>query len=120
MCEQLQSRLTLTTLVLSAWQMGLWVAKATVEQQLAERTQVAIPFGNCPVCRRPLMSKGFVSRQILTLVGLVRWKRRMSRCRGDVPVVKLLHLMPSWIDAYQQTSTELRRLGCLLAVFLPF
>jgi len=24
------------------------------------------------------------------------------------------------IDAHQQTSTEIRRLGCLLAVFLPF
>ncbi len=24
------------------------------------------------------------------------------------------------IDAYQHTSTEIRRLGCLLAVFLPF
>ena len=121
LCEQLPRRSTLTTLVLSAWQMGLWVAKAIVEQQLAERTQVSITFGNCPVCHTPLVSKGFVSRQILTLVGLVRWKRRVSRCLGRcsgsqaAPFDAVLG-----IDAYQQTSTELIRLGCVLAVFLPF
>jgi len=33
---------------------------------------------------------------------------------------KQLHLITLGIQAYQQTSTELTRLGCLLAVFLPF
>lgn len=121
LCEQLRSRSTLTTLVLSAWQMGLWVAKAIVEQQLAERTQVAITFGNCPVCHTPLVSKGFVSRQILTLVGLVRWKRRVSRCPRRCSGSRTAPFdIVLGIDAYQQTSTELIRLGCLLAVFLPF
>lgn len=58
---------------------------------------------------------------MLTLVGQVEWKRRVGRCphhclgSQSVPFDHLLEVHP-----YQQTSTELRRLGCLLAVFLPF
>ena len=49
------------------------------------------------------------------------WKRRVGqcphRCLGSqqTPLDDALK-----IHAYQQTSTELMRLGCLLAVFLPF
>ncbi len=37
LCKTLAATVPLTTLVLTAWQMGLWLAKAIVEQQLAER-----------------------------------------------------------------------------------
>jgi len=36
--QMLKAKVTLTTLVLSAWQMGLWLARAIVEQ-LTERAQ---------------------------------------------------------------------------------
>jgi hypothetical protein len=58
---------------------------------------------------------------MLTLVGWVEWKRRIGRCPNRcagsrcAPFDAVLG-----ITAYQQTSIELVRLGCLLAVFLPF
>ncbi len=75
----------------------------------------------CSTCGRRLVSKGFVKRQMLTLVGAVEWKRRVGRCphkcsgSQQIPFDVALGIQP-----YQQTSTELMRLGCLLAVFLPF
>jgi hypothetical protein len=66
-------------------------------------------------------SKGFAKRQMLTLVGLVEWKRRVGRCPHHCPGSQRIPLDEALkIQAYQQTSTELIRLGCLLAVFLPF
>ena len=62
-----------------------------------------------------------MSRRLLTLVGWVEWKRRVGRCpqrcagSHDIPFDRTLG-----IHAYQQTSVELMRLACLLAVFLPF
>jgi len=121
LCQTLKTSTTLAAIVLSAWQMALWLAKLIVEQQLTERAQVTTSWSSCPVCGTPLVSKGFVKRQILTLVGQVEWKRRVGRCphrcsgSQSIPFDHLLE-----VHSYQQTSTELRRLGCLLAVFLPF
>jgi hypothetical protein len=121
LCDKLRASSTLAALVLCAWQMGLWVAKVLVEHQLNVRSQASIPFGNCPVCGMSLVSKGFVPRQLLTLIGVVRWKRRVSRCPNrcsgsqKAPFDAMLGIVPD-----QQTSIELVRLGCILAVFLPF
>jgi hypothetical protein len=107
--------------VLTAWQIGLWFAKTLVEQQLDERAKRPQGWANCAKCGRRLESKGFVSRQMLTLVGWVEWKRRIGRCPNRCAGS---HCAPFdavlGIAAYQQTSIELVRLGCLLAVFMPF
>ncbi len=121
LCLAHKNAVTLTALVLTAWQMGLWLARAMVCQKLDERAQAPTQWSCCTNCGTRLMSKGFVKRRILTLVGVVEWKRRVGRCphhcRGSqkAPFDEILG-----IRAYQQTSTELMRLGCLLAVFLPF
>jgi len=119
--EKLQTSTTLASLVLTAWQIGLWFAKTLVEQQLNERAKQLDRWGICSTCGNRLQSKGFVSRRMLTLVGLVEWKRRVGRCPNRcpgsyaTPFDRVLAITP-----YQQTSIELMRLGCLLAVFLPF
>lgn len=121
LCTKLRATSTLAALVLSAWQMGLWVAKIIVEHQLAERSQAPTALGHCSSCGTSLVSKGFATRQLLTLVGEVEWKRRISRCPNrcsgsqQAPFDAVLGIAP-----YQQTSIELVRFGCLLAVFLPF
>lgn len=119
--KKLRTSTTLSSLVLTAWQIGLWLAKTVVEQQLNERAKRPDEWGICGTCGRHLQSKGFVSRRMLTLVGWVEWKRRVGRCPNrcpesySVPFDRVLA-----ITSYQQTSMELMRLGCLLAVFLPF
>jgi hypothetical protein len=119
--EKLQKSVTLASLVLVAWQIGLWVARALVNHHLNERAQLPHSWGNCHQCGSRLESKGFVSRRMLTLVGWVEWRRRVGRCphrcagSHAAPFDAVLGIVP-----YQQTSIELVRLGCLLAVFLPF
>lgn len=121
MQEKLHQSCTLAGLVLAAWQMGLWLANALVESELNQRAHQAIEWGHCPQCGARLHSKGYVSRRMLTLVGWVRWQRRVGRCPNrcsgsqSVPFDQTLGIAP-----YQQTSVELMRLGCLLAVFVPF
>jgi hypothetical protein len=121
MQEKLHHNHTLAGLVLAAWQMGLWLANALVESELNQRAHQVMAWGRCPQCGATLHSKGYVSRRMLTLVGWVRWERRVGRCpnRCDgsqiAPFDETLGIAP-----YQQTSVELMRLGCLLAVFVPF
>ncbi|PSB22408.1 hypothetical protein C7B76_04205 [filamentous cyanobacterium CCP2] len=119
--EKLQSSVTLASLVLTAWQIGLWFARTLVEYQLNRRAKQPEIWSNCAHCGSRLHSKGFVSRRMLTIVGWVEWKRRVGRCPNRCVGS---HVIPFdgalGISAYQQTSMELVRLGCLLAVFLPF
>jgi hypothetical protein len=121
MQEKLHHNRTLAGLVLAAWQVGLWLAHLLVESELNQRAQQAVEWGRCPKCTATLQSKGYVSRRMLTLVGWVGWRRRVgrcpNRCRGSqiVPFDETLGIAP-----YQQTSVELMRLGCLLALFVPF
>lgn len=121
LCKMLRATVSLTTLVLTAWHMGLWLARKIVEQQLTERARYSTQWSCCPMCGTRLVSKGLIKRQMLTLVGRVEWKRRVGRCPRHCPES---HKTPFdetlGIQPYQQTSTELMRLGCLLAVFLPF
>jgi hypothetical protein len=119
--QRFQQSQTLSQLVLTAWQLGLWFARTLVEQELEARAQRPTVWGTCRVCGRRLHSKGFAPRQVLTLVGVVQWRRRTGRCpercrsRQPVPLDTALGLV-----AYQQSSWELQRLGCLLSLFLPF
>ncbi len=121
LCQTLKTSTTLAAIVLSAWKMGLWLAKGIAEQQLQERAEAPVLWGTCSMCKTQLVSKGFGSRKMLTLIGVVGWKRRVGRCphkclgSQQTPFDVTLGIQP-----YQQTSTELMRLGCLLAVFLPF
>jgi hypothetical protein len=119
--KKLQTSVTLASLVLTAWQIGLWFAKTLVEQQLNQRAKQPENWSHCAKCGVRLHSKGFANRRMLTLVGWVEWQRRIGRCPNRC---KNSHSAPFdavlSISAYQQTSIELKRLGCLLRVFLPF
>jgi hypothetical protein len=121
MKDRLSNSTTLASLVLIAWQMGLWLARSILEYELHKRSHQPQDWGYCSHCGERLHSKGFVRRQMLTLVGSVSWERRVGRCPNrcvgshQIPFDGILGLEP-----YQQTSVELMRLGCLLAVFLPF
>lgn len=57
--EKLQTSVTLASLVLMAWQIGLWFAKTLVEQQLDERAKLPQSWGNYTGCGSRLESKGW-------------------------------------------------------------
>ena len=68
-----------------------------------------------------MRSKGLAKRQIISLVGPLRWQRRVGRCpQGcDIPQVAPLDAALG-VQPHQRTSGELQALGCALAVFVPF
>ena len=119
--EAIENASTLTLLVLSAWHLVRVLAVKIVEEVLTERAQRPTQWADCPKCGKRLHSKGFIPRQLTSLIGVIRWKRRVGRCPkgcaiGQIaPLDNALGLLP-----YQRTSVELQQLGCLLAIFVPF
>jgi len=77
--------------------------------------------GVCSKCGGKLESKGLKKREVLTLIGWVKWWRQVRGCPDGceigqvVPSDEALGLQP-----HQQTSLEVKWLACALAVFVPF
>ena len=112
---------TLTQLILAVWPLARVLALHIVEYVLAERAQRPIDWPPCPRCGTSLRSKGFAQRQLTSLFGPLRWRRRVGRCPHgcDIPQVAPLDEALG-VQPHQRTSRELQCLGCALAVFVPF
>jgi hypothetical protein len=112
---------TLTQLILAVWPLARVLARHIVEYVLAERAQRPVPWPPCPTCGTSLHSKGFAQRQLTSLVGPIRWRRRVGRCPHgcDIPQVAPFDVALG-VQPHQRTSGELQCLGCALAVFVPF
>ena len=104
--ESIGNASTLTLLILSAWRLARVLAVRIVEEALIERAQRLTQWTDCPKCGKRLHSKGFAPRQITSVIGIIRWKRRVGRCPhgcaiGQIaPLDKALGLLPG-----QRTSS---------------
>ena len=80
---------TLTALLLAVWPLARTLAIHIVESVLAARAQAPTCWPPCPTCGTPLQSKGFATRQVISLFGPLRWRRRVGRCPHgcDSPLV---------------------------------
>jgi hypothetical protein len=119
--HRMEDACSLTALILAAWQVACVLAAHLVEDVLAERARQPTAWPPCPACGASVRSKGMATRQMMSLVGPVRWQRRVGRCPQGcaipqvAPLDNALGVLP-----HQRTSTELQALGCALAVFVPF
>jgi len=119
--DKIKNAPLLALLILAALQLGRVVAVKVAEEVLNERGQAPDEGGVCPDCGQNLESKGLKRREMMTLLGLVKWRRRVRGCPGRcasgqvVPSDAALGLQP-----YQRTSLEVKWLACALAVFVPF
>jgi hypothetical protein len=107
---------TLTQLILVVWPLARVLALHIIEYVLAERAQQPTAWPPCPTCGTPLRSKGFAQRQLMSLFGPIRWRRRVGRCPQacDIPQVAPLDAALGG-QPHQRTSGELQALGCALA-----
>lgn len=112
---------TLAQLIIAVWPLARVLALHLIEDVLAERAQRPGVWPPCPCCGRALRSKGFAPRQLTSLVGPLRWRRRIGRCPHgcDIPQVAPFDAMLGG-QPHQRTSGERQCLGCALAVFVPF
>ncbi len=112
---------SLTLLIMAAWRFARKLTVCLVENMLAQRAQEATTWPACPECGRCLQSKGFVSRQILTLMGVIHWKRRVGRCPHGCKIGQVAPLDDELgLVAQQRTSSEVKQIACALAIFVPF
>lgn len=109
-------------LVLAAFCLGRAIAVKVIELELNRRAKEPSQWSICPKCQARFENKGFLRREMLTLVGLIEWKRRVGRCptkgcgtKQSVPFDEMLGITPQ-----QRTSNELKHVACALAVFQPF
>ena len=75
----------------------------------------------CPRCGTVLRRKGVAQRQLTSLCGPLRWRRRVGRGPhgGDIPQVAPLPEALG-VQPQQRPSGERQDLGCARAVFGPF
>ena len=112
---------SLTTLVLAAWQVGRLLAVHLIEAVLAARGRQPSAWPSCPRCGVTLRSKGFATRQVMSLCGPIQWRRRIGRCPQGCAIAQVAPLDDALgVQPHQRTSGELQSLGCALAVFVPF
>ena len=111
---------TLTPLILAVWPLARVLARHIGDYVLAERAQRPIAWPPCPTCGTALRSKGFARRELTSLFGPIRWRRRVGRCPHgcDIPQVAPLDVVLG-VQPHQRTSGELQCLGGALAVFVP-
>ncbi len=118
---QLTEEATLAVMTLLAWQIGLLVARTILEEILNRRGQAATEAERCPQCEQRLESKGLISRQLVTLVGVLKWQRRVWRCRHGCKIEQVAPLDKELgLEKNQRTGIHVKRLACILAVFVPF
>jgi hypothetical protein len=112
---------SLTALILATWQVARILAVYLVEAVLTERARWPTAWPPCPACGMALRSKGFAPRQMMSLLGPIRWQRRVGRCPQGCAIPQVAPLDSALgVQPHQRTSDDLQALGCALAVFVPF
>ena len=112
---------SLPALILAVWQVARVLTVRLVEAILAERARLPHAWPRCPACGVSLRSKGFATRQVTSLFGPIRWRRRVGRCPQGCAIPQVAPFDEELgVQPYQRSSGELQFLGCAFAVFVPF
>lgn len=144
--KKIRAASSLALLILAALQLGRVVAVKIAEEVLNERGHAPSEWPRRPECGQKLESKGLASREMLTLIGGVKWWRRRGGCPHGckigqvIPLDEDLGLQPyqktslevklgiismccqsvAPLQPYQRTSLEVKWLASALAVFVSF
>ena len=97
------------------------LAVRMVEEILTKRSQVKTEWERCEQCGKRLQSKGFKPRQIKSIIGDIKWQRRLGRCSNKCVIGQVAPLDKELgLASNQKSDTGLQRVACLLAIFVPF
>jgi hypothetical protein len=119
--EKIRKAPSLALLILAALQVGRAVAVKVAEEVLNERGQASTQWSPCPECGTKIESKGLAPREMITVIGLVKWWRRRGGCPAGCEIGQVVPLDDALgVQPHQRTSLEVKWLACALAVFVPF
>jgi len=112
----------LSEYVYASLKLGLAIAVIILQNELNEAGKADDEYDYiCPICGSKLNSKGLKSRTITSLIGKLRWKRRILRCPRGCKIGQIAPFDEELdIKPYQIYSVELIKMACLLAVFVPY
>jgi hypothetical protein len=119
--DELENAATISLLIMAAWQLARVLAVRLVEEVLAKRSQVKAEWELCPKCGKRLQSKGFKPRQIKSIIGVVKWERRLGRCANKCAIGQVAPLDKELgLISNQKSDLGLQQAACLLAIFVPY
>ena len=119
--EEVKNGVSLSIIIMAAFQLGRMLMVMLVEEIIANRAKEKTNWPNCEKCGKRLQSKGFAERQIQSVLGTIRWERRVGRCPKGCQIGQIAPLDEELgIEPYQQTSMELKKIGSSLAVFVAY
>lgn len=121
MLDELANATTLSLLIVSAWQLARVLAVRLVEEALTKRGQAKTEWEACPKCAKRLQSKGFKPRQIKSIIGEIRWERRLGGCPNQCAIGQVAPLDKELgLASNQKSDTGLQQVACLVAIFVPY
>jgi hypothetical protein len=119
--DELENAPTISLLVMAAWHLARDLAVRLVEETLAKRSQVKAEWEICPKCGKQLQSKGFKPRQIKSIIGEVKWERRLGRCSNKCAIGQVAPFDKELgLTSNQKSDPGLQQVACLLAIFVPY
>lgn len=119
--DELENAPTLSLLIMVAWQLARVLAVRLVEETLRKRAQEKTEWELCPKCGKRIQSKGFKPRQIKSIIGDIKWERRLGRCANRCMIGQVSPFDKELGLALNQKSDRgLQQVACLVAVFVPF
>lgn len=71
---------TLEAMMAAAWVLARALVVLLMRQVLEARAAEPVSWPECKACGKRLRSKGWVPRQWSSVMGTVRWRRRVGRC----------------------------------------
>ena len=121
MLEELEKATTLSLLIVAAWQLAQVLAVRLVEDILTKRAQEKTEWGSCQKCGNRLQSKGFKPRQIKSIIGDIKWERRVGRCSNKCSIGQVAPFDNKLgLASNQKSDVGLQQVACLVAIFVPF
>ncbi len=119
--DELENAATLSLLIMAGWQLARMLAVELVEEMLAKRAAEKTEWECCEKCGRRLQSKGFKPRRLKSIIGVIKWERRVGRCPNKCAIGQVAPLDKELgLASNQKSDSGLQRVACLVAVFVPF
>lgn len=119
--DKLRNSNKIAIMVIVGLQLARLLAVKFVEQELARRASEPTQWQNCCECGARPISKGQKPRQLDTIIGRLKWSRRVGRCPNKcrigqlAPLDQELGILPN-----QRTCQNLKQAACSLAVFVSY
>jgi len=117
--EKLKQAENLAAIIAMAWKLVRIIGKSLVEEELRRRDKKKRNWPKCIKCNKRIENKGKRRRTIITSLGKIRIKRKIGRCPSGCQTYTPLDKEVN-INKYQRVSLELQKLGCMLAIFIPY